>query len=734
MKIRVGLLSLLGAACLGAAPIGIIGGGDQLNPTLFPPYAALVDADGTPIPISGFPSTGFIYSVAMNSSSTSLIGAQIGSAPNPYAAFVASDGTLTELLTASDPNFPSIGFLSTVALNNSKNGLIGGVNRDVGFFAYAAFVNPDGTLTNIPLSLGDGSQVNRVAINNSGVGIIGGTNIISSTPYAAYAASPSSPFAGLPVTGEIDSVAINDAGVGLVGGADYSPFRAFAAFVRNGVLTDFSLTEQDIIQNVAINTSGSGLVAGTNFAYSVDAGGHATSISGISVDEILSLALNDAGVGLIGGDVNDQLYAAFIRNGQAAVISGLPTATHSTIRSVALNNEGVGLLGGYLNNNAYAALVAPNGAVTAIGGLPLSMRIISADLARPILNAVTPQSVGPYSSVSNAQFAAMNTLGTHITMKSRFWSSGAGEENGELGMLLVDAKDRMLTSSEGSSCCFEEPKCALWMAPFGNHTHLKADGVIPAMTNDIAGLIAAFDYQFSHFLLGGGLGYGYNYIHYSQSLGHGKLQEEMGFLYGMYKGDRAWLDLSIWGGGYQLNNERHAPFSITATAKIHGWILAPHLQLAVPFDIGDCSRITLEPFASFDWVNNWQNSFTEKGASGLNISMDDQYNSLLRSELGLRFYQMFSREWGRVLLEEKLSYINQAPFNVKPANVAFVGSAAGFPIATGSSKMQNLGGANFRAAFVPEIAAYPYGSIDGEVELGTSYQSYLVSFEIGKRF
>ena len=86
------------------------------------------------------------------------------------------------------------------------------------------------------------------------------------------------------------------------------------------------------------------------------------------------------------------------------------------------------------------------------------------------------------------------------------------------------------------------------------------------------------------------------------------------------------------------------------------------------------------------------------------------------------------------MLEEKLSYINQAPFNVGDVNTLFVQSASTFPIAIGSSKVNNLGGVELRGTFVPIKPKYPHGAIDFQGEFGSSFQSYFVSLEIGKAF
>ncbi len=113
--------------------------------------------------------------------------------------------------------------------------------------------------------------------------------------------------------------------------------------------------------------------------------------------------------------------------------------------------------------------------------------------------------------------------------------------------------------------------------------------------------------------------------------------------------------------------------------------------------------------------------------------MKRQYNSVLRSEAGLRFYQNFCLARGNLLFEEKLSYVNQYPFDAGSVSTQFVAAASTFPISIGSTKMENLGGAEFKILFLPNNNR-PYFSLDLQTELGTSYQSYFAQIELGKNF
>jgi len=136
----------------------------------------------------------------------------------------------------------------------------------------------------------------------------------------------------------------------------------------------------------------------------------------------------------------------------------------------------------------------------------------------------------------------------------------------------------------------------------------------------------------------------------------------------------------------------------------------------------------------FDWSSSWQARFTEKGASGFNLIMHSQHVSLLRSEVGLRLSEVWNFMSGDFVMEEKVSYVNQAPFGFHSTETAFVASASSFPIAIGGSRVENLGAAEVRFSFVPKNSPYPYVMLDFMGQFGTTYQSYFAGIELGKDF
>ena len=142
----------------------------------------------------------------------------------------------------------------------------------------------------------------------------------------------------------------------------------------------------------------------------------------------------------------------------------------------------------------------------------------------------------------------------------------------------------------------------------------------------------------------------------------------------------------------------------------------------------------LEPFAMFNWANIWQFHLHEHGESGFNIVLGDEYSSLLRSEMGIRFYEVCTCRWGRLIFEEKGSYVNKTPFNASASSAFFIGSISSFGLETFSSNTQNLGVAEVSCNFVPSNPKSLYGSVNFQGEFGSSSQSYTLVLEAGKDF
>ena len=719
--LAIGLISVTAYADI---TIGLLGGTTSSSDA----YSAFVSYNAIVTPISGLSFSGQINGVALNNLGAGLIGGE--DTVGGYAAFVSSSGALNVL----DLDLAG-GTISSTSINKSGNGLIGG--NDTSSNAYVALVSKDGTIT--PLSTPFQGFIRSTALNDDGISLIGGEG--GTFPYAAYVTAEGivTQIDTTPLEGGHLVVAMNAQDNGIIGG--YSTFGAYAAFVTPSGETPLQLSPlpsgvNSFISSVAINNSGIGLIGGNDDSanmyagYSTAAGVLTPLFESPDPGQISSVAINSSGTGLIGGNSNSNLYAALVQpNGSISPLFSEPVS--GSINTVAINSSGIGLIGGQIGSDAYAALIAPNGTLTL-----LDMTGQSNIATAAILDLATPQSTGPYFSSFYTQLAAASALESRLIEQNRVWTKRGkvSEVNIAQGELAYSEETLFTQKSNSTEHAKPEKNNTLWVTPFGNYVDITAQGSIPSYSNEIGGVLLGYDHHNSNYMVGVSAGYAFNYINYSQDIGHSKLQEEMISLYGAYYLDHFWFDAALWGGVYQLSNVRNSFHIITSKSSTDGWILSPHLEMASPWALNKNERYFIEPFFMFDWVNSWQDAYTESGTAGFNLKMKSLYGSLLQSEVGLRFYERFEYRWGDFCLEEKLSYVNQAPFNFNTANTSFVGSASTFPIAVGSTKVENLGSAQLIGSFIPRNHVYPFGGFALQATTNGGYQSYSASLFTGVDF
>ncbi len=330
--------SVINSVAINQSEFSLIGGQNQNTGTA---YAATISSNGTLNPLS-LSITGIINAVAVNQGSTGLMGGQDYSLDSGYAAFIMPDGTITPSSGFADITANTASTL-TAAINDMSVGLVGGEGDNAQ--PYAAYLALDGTVTEIPLQsmTSYAGQISTAALNAQGNGIIGGY-FLGNAAYAAFvtpAAGPPIALSPLPMGGGgINSVAINDMGIGLIGGYDNAG-NAYAGYsTPDGVVTPlFGSPFTGGINSVAMNASGAGIIGGQNgsdlYAALVQQDGTVTSVITDSIGgQINWVAINDPGIGLIGGlntDDSDAYVALVAPNGTLTVLDADSVATISSV-------------------------------------------------------------------------------------------------------------------------------------------------------------------------------------------------------------------------------------------------------------------------------------------------------------------------------------------------------------------------------------------------------------------
>ncbi|MBX7067450.1 MAG: autotransporter domain-containing protein [Parachlamydiales bacterium] len=762
------ITGMIQSVSMNSSGIGLIGGYQHDSITGFTPaYAAFVSPTGvvTPISITGLPAMhGIINSVAINNSGNGIIGGRDTTGPI-YAALVSSSGNSITPLT-----FPPVvglgGIVNSVAINESGNCLIGGKTLSGSQPAYAATVSSTGVMT--PLSLPGGiataGQINSVAINYFGKGLIGGRDQTGSQPaYVAFVFSdtvdPLTLTGGIATAGQITSVSINGFGNGIIGGQDLTGFQpAYAALVSSsGALAPLTLTggmtTNGIINSVAINESGNAIIGGQDLTGSQPAYAALVSSSGTVTPlelgshlatngNIFSVAINEDGNGIIGGQDltgSQPAYAAlFTSSGTViplAFTGGM--ATNGWINSVAWMQTSIftriptaSLTG---NNLIFANYINEFASENAFYFIPSELDgTLNAALQSA---APTRNGISIYTASNNLFFLSMG-FANHIR----------NQQTEQLSNSITVADNGVPYDELLTSLCL--PKTAnssdnpfsIWFQAIGAWAHQKSQDQTVGFDPATGGVVLACDRLITPKLrIGGGASYLFTHIHEKEGQGHVDLNQEEAFIYSSWDNQKFYFDLLVMGGAVQIDQVRKTKmtsFSFHSSSDPNGWQLLSHLELGFKanlFNRCKTSRFYINPFAMLDWANAWQESFKEKGDSPFNAAQKSQYGSLLRTETGLRFYQILFFDSWNFSIQEKISYVNTQSFNSGRINAFLVGSPGSFTVETLSSA-QNLGLAQLAMSFDPENASYPKTTFFYQGEFGERYYSNQFNIELAWQF
>jgi hypothetical protein len=301
----------------------------------------------------------------------------------------------------------------------------------------------------------------------------------------------------------------------------------------------------------------------------------------------------------------------------------------------------------------------------------------------------------------------------------------------DLRAQLVDASPAV--PLQQPACCPSEP-CSIWIEGLGVFTRQQPQLQTPAFKTSTGGFVAALEaYGNLPNVIGGGLAYTHTHLKWKGGYGASTIEQEYGFVYGTFDITcDFYIDAAIWLELFQIHNHRRLAFpgfKATEHSDPKGFQFAPHIELGYDFD---WCWFSLEPFAMCDWVSSWQHRFRETG-HGFNFGVKGQYSGMIRTELGLRFYETIACRWGQIIIQEKTSYVNKEPFHVGTVNAFLVGAPGSFTVETLTAS-QNLGLVELEFLFTSTDMRYPYGSVGYQGEFGSSYISNQVILEIGQDF
>ena len=280
---------------------------------------------------------------------------------------------------------------------------------------------------------------------------------------------------------------------------------------------------------------------------------------------------------------------------------------------------------------------------------------------------------------------------------------------------------------------------AIWVQGLAQRLSQREQDEVPGYHAWTGGALIGSDYYGLDGLLGAAVCYAKSSVHQNQNVGKNSIDYFAVSVYGTaYLGD-GYFEFGIAGSANRFQNERSiffpqfedVPFSETAKSHYWGGQVLPHIAIGYDFNF---SIATLEPFISVDCALLYQRSFSEEGASPLNMHQESSFSQLVRSEAGFHLYEVWSTSFGDFVLRESISYVNKAPFNVGKIQANIVGYPGSFSVDS-FTETENLVSPALQILYRGTSGAFGSLSYIGEFQLGSSwYVSNAVLAKVGCYF
>ena len=698
-----------------------------------------------------FQGRGFVFSTAMNDLGWGVVGGLAGQNPNDgiYALTIAPGSYKTSQVLCTI-NFAGSSIFS-VAINNSNNAIAGGFLGGTPYAVLFKASNPSPVLTTISFPFAQG-KMNSVSIADSGEALVGGVNTLTNAPFAALV-NPSGqflpPLSGPPIpsTGVINSVDLVDGfGYGIIAGQDTTNQAAYFAYVdilgNVHPISGLPTGPNASISSVSLNAWGTALVGGTidgvhPYAALIDPvkGVIALDVSGSGVSNITSVSIRNArspiapfNLNLSGNNLKFAKY--LVRYAPTAASYFSPSVFNGTLADA--------LESAIPTRNAISVYTADNNLLYLSHSLSVHLRNHRHFREHgKRQTAATTASLGSAYRKTDRLMASADQECSPITeptpslqenCEERFAKENPAPESTPAEMCPSQEEPLCSEPAQTAPTYFErhiqrERSNSLWSQIIGAFASQKEQKQTPGFKPSVGGIMIGWDQKTNEKSLAGiGAAYTFTHISEKEDAGYSRINQEYLFGYASWMNEHFYFDGVLWLGGFQIHQVRDIDitgFSFTSSSSPIGWQLSPHVEFGYDhaWCIGEQKdlELTLDPFVMLDWVNAWQMTYKERGHSPFNAGQKSYYSSLLRTEVGLRFYQtLYFTKW-LCTFEEKGSYVNKAPFGVGRMTAFLVGSPGSFTVET-LTQLQNLGVAEAAVIFEPVNQAYPYGSISYQGE------------------
>jgi outer membrane autotransporter protein len=209
---------------------------------------------------------------------------------------------------------------------------------------------------------------------------------------------------------------------------------------------------------------------------------------------------------------------------------------------------------------------------------------------------------------------------------------------------------------------------------YGSWGDRDDDGGVVGYDYDTYGsLLGAEQFIREDILLGGSLGYGRTDVDSDDSLSSLNVDSLSLSLYGTWFNNDRYASLTLGYGHHSYDSVRNLEF---AGLRAEGDFSAQTFSIAP--EVGKLFRVGsfgIEPYAGLNYTHFSQESYTEKGAGDADLSVDDDSDDIVFSELGTRFRKTWAFDDGGYLMPQ-LTLAWRHDFNDEVVTVAQLAGAS----------------------------------------------------------
>lgn len=225
-----------------------------------------------------------------------------------------------------------------------------------------------------------------------------------------------------------------------------------------------------------------------------------------------------------------------------------------------------------------------------------------------------------------------------------------------------DLPSRCLTSSVW------EKDNELWAEGLYDHLDQKRIENLQGFKASSGGVFVGYDRNLSEFFpnlrVGAAAGYLHSRLNWLESFGSSWIHHTFLGLYAAYCRNSFNINTSLLGAWQNYRNER--TFSIlapgtTARSQYNGASAAFHAGGRYTFFLPQ--EIELIPFGSMDWIYISQKGFNESNAGSLNLHVQKNGESFLRSEWGIALSRPLCCKWGAFVPKANISWLFLTPIS-----------------------------------------------------------------------